>query len=237
MNIRTTIATLLIASALSSTAGAAETASRQENIGVGSGLVIGALAGGPFGAIAGAAAGAWLGDHYSKSEKQRMQLERDVSAQAAKNAELSTRLADAGRLDAERARANARYEHLVADLHRLESDVPFKTNEAVLSTTAAEHLRVLGTVLAGLPQAKVRVSGFADPRGSEAGNMALSKRRADAVVAVLSEAGVRSDQLVIDARGAGDASPDAMTLDDFALERRASVRLEPNSGEAMSAQR
>jgi outer membrane protein OmpA-like peptidoglycan-associated protein len=135
-----------------------------------------------------------------------------------------------------RAGVRDRYERLLADLHRLESDVPFKTNEAVLSSEATERLRALGTVLAGLPQAKVRVTGFADPRGGKRQNIALSERRANAVVTVLSQAGVRNEQIVIEARGAADASPDATTLDDYALERRASVRLEPD-GAAMSAQR
>src|SRR3981081_4837045 len=41
-------------------------ASKQENIGVVTGLAVGAAAGGPVGAIVGAAAGAWLGDRYHK---------------------------------------------------------------------------------------------------------------------------------------------------------------------------
>ena len=238
--LKTTFAGALVAAAIGNSASAspapAATPSRQENIGLGSGLVIGALAGGPFGALAGAAAGAWLGDQYAKGEHQRAALTGQVAAESAKSIALTTQLAAANRASAERASDRDRYERLVADLHRLESDVPFRTNEAVLSSEATEHLRALGTVLAGLPQARVRVTGFADPRGTERQNVALSRRRANAVVTVLSEAGVRSEQMVIEARGAADASPDATTLDDYALERRASVRLEPD-GAAMSAQR
>ena len=48
---------------------AAESASKEELVGVGSGAVIGAFAGGPFGFVIGAAIGAKLGD--SMSEKNR----------------------------------------------------------------------------------------------------------------------------------------------------------------------
>src|SRR5713226_4443745 len=68
-------------------------ASKQESIGVVSGLAIGAAAGGPVGAIVGAAAGAWLGDRYhkqavahsdlaaglSKSEGDRTRLAKNVT--------------------------------------------------------------------------------------------------------------------------------------------------------------
>src|SRR3979490_3096570 len=49
-------------------------ASKQENIGVVTGLAVGAAAGGPVGAIVGAAAGAWLGDRYHKQAVARPEL-------------------------------------------------------------------------------------------------------------------------------------------------------------------
>src|ERR1700761_6247729 len=56
-------------------------ASKQENIGVVTGLAIGAAAGGPVGAIFGAAAGAWIGDRYHKQvvAKQEMAANLDKS--------------------------------------------------------------------------------------------------------------------------------------------------------------
>src|SRR5256885_16960658 len=54
-------------------------ASKQENIGVVSGVAIGAVAGGPVGAIFGAAAGAWLGDRYHKQAVARSELAAGLS--------------------------------------------------------------------------------------------------------------------------------------------------------------
>src|SRR3981189_648344 len=49
-------------------------ASKQENIGVVTGLAVGAAAAGPVGAIVGAAAGAWLGDRYHRQAAARHEL-------------------------------------------------------------------------------------------------------------------------------------------------------------------
>src|SRR6516225_5797850 len=54
-------------------------ASKQENIGVVTGLTVGAVAGGPIGAIVGAAAGAWLGDRYHKQQVKNAGLATDLS--------------------------------------------------------------------------------------------------------------------------------------------------------------
>src|SRR5690242_3449327 len=48
--------------------------SKQENIGVLSGLAIGAAAGGPIGAVLGAAGGALIGDRFHKKEVQNAEL-------------------------------------------------------------------------------------------------------------------------------------------------------------------
>jgi len=48
----------------------------------------------------------------------------------------------------------------------------------------------LGALVAAMPQARVRIAGYADPRGSQAYNSELSLRRAQGVAAVLMAAGV-----------------------------------------------
>src|SRR5215470_9206590 len=53
-------------------------ASKHENIGVVSGLAVGAAAGGPIGAIVGAAAGAWIGDRYHKQIVARNEMAADL---------------------------------------------------------------------------------------------------------------------------------------------------------------
>jgi outer membrane protein OmpA-like peptidoglycan-associated protein len=63
-------------------------ASKQETIGVGSGLAIGALAAGPFGALIGAATGSWLGDRYHRQALARAESERRLERLRAAGANL-----------------------------------------------------------------------------------------------------------------------------------------------------
>src|ERR1700761_8647585 len=69
-------------------------ASKQENIGVLTGVAVGAVAGGPIGAIVGAAAGAWIGDRYHKQEVAKKALASDLSESEAKRTELSQNVTD-----------------------------------------------------------------------------------------------------------------------------------------------
>src|SRR6202022_5033302 len=57
----------------------------------------------------------------------------------------------------------------------VQTDVSFSTNDDSIQTQAMSPLMKLGALAAALPDAKVRVSGYADPRGSVAVNEALSK--------------------------------------------------------------
>ena len=58
---------------------ATDTPSRQENIGVVTGIAVGALAAGPVGAVLGAAAGGWLGDRYHRGQETRAALSGDLA--------------------------------------------------------------------------------------------------------------------------------------------------------------
>jgi outer membrane protein OmpA-like peptidoglycan-associated protein len=82
---------------------------------------------------------------------------------------------------------------------------------------------------------KVRVAGYADPRGSEELNAALSERRADAVAAVLAQAGVEPGRIIVEAHGKTDSTSTDGDLDGYAFERRVTVRIEPVEGDAAVA--
>jgi OmpA-OmpF porin, OOP family len=95
-------------------------------------------------------------------------------------------------------------------------------------------LMKLGALVAALPDAKVRVSGYADPRGSVAVNEALSKRRADAVAAVLESAGVSPERMIVEAHGKSDAQAAEGDMDGYAFDRRVTVRIERTGPEAVA---
>jgi len=209
-------------------------ASKQENIGVVSGLAVGAVAGGPVGAIVGAAAGAWLGDRYHKQLVARKELATGLD----KSEKDRTRLAqNVTELNGTLAQSQERGEQLdlaLSHTDELQTDVSFRTNDDSIQTQAMSPLLKLGALAAALPDAKVRVSGYADPRGSTAVNEALSKRRAEAVAAVLASAGVSPDRLIVEAHGKTEAMSVEGDTDGYAFDRRVSVRIERTGGEAVA---
>jgi outer membrane protein OmpA-like peptidoglycan-associated protein len=209
-------------------------ASKQENIGVVTGLAVGAAAGGPIGAIVGAAAGAWMGDHYHKQAVARSELAAGLNKSEGDRTRLAQNVTE---LNGSLAHEQERGEQLdlaLSHTDEVQTDVGFRTNDDSIQTQAVSPLMKLGALAAALPDAKVRVSGYADPRGSVAVNEALSKRRADAVAAVLASAGVSPDRLIVESHGKTEATSAEGDTDGYAFDRRVTVRIERTSPEAVA---
>ncbi len=200
-------------------------ASRQANIGVATGLAVGAAAGGPPGAIIGAAAGAWLGDSWHRQQQASGTLAENLNRSEAERTRLSgavSRLSDS--LEQATARAS-QLEQSLSATDEVGMDVNFRTDDSAIRAAAVTPLLKLGALAASMPGVKVQLVGYADPRGTAAYNLALSQRRAQAVATVLGCAGLPRERLLIEARGAVAAPGGADDADDFALERRVTVRL------------
>jgi outer membrane protein OmpA-like peptidoglycan-associated protein len=206
-------------------AAARSESSKESNIGAASGLALGAVAAGPIGAVVGLAAGAVLGDAYHRrtqdlrqSETERARLTQQVAQLTGSLNEAETR---AAQLDAAVQRAD-----------ELGLDVSFRTADDSVTAEAMSPLLKLGALALSLPQAELRVAGYADPRGSDAYNDALSLRRAECVAAVLTSAGVPRERIHIEAYGKTEAKAAAGDLDAYALDRRVTVQLLlPSGGE------
>ena len=187
-----------------------KSAPAEENIGLFSGLAIGAVAGGPIGAVAGAITGALLGDHYHKQKVANHELAADLSGSKAVKAKLTQAVMQmGGSLDHAR---------------ELTVNIAFKTGDANLTPDDIDQLTTLGQLASSLDGVKIQVSGHADPRGSEQYNTMLSKDRAESVAAVLANAGLSEERIVIEALGADGSSADG-NLDEYAFQRRVSVKL------------
>ncbi len=71
----------------------------------------------------------------------------------------------------------------------------FATSSAELPADAQATTSALAQILTAYPQARVRVEGYADARGSDPSNRELGARRAQAVAAVLVAQGVAQNRI------------------------------------------
>jgi outer membrane protein OmpA-like peptidoglycan-associated protein len=227
----------------------AKTRPPQEPVGLVAGGVIGAFAAGPIGAVVGAGLGAWLGNRVHRAsdakkaevqvallETDRSQLQSERSALlseksqlAESNQALSAKLDDLSQKvqTAQTAKADAS-----EVLDGLQGDVLFRTGSAEITPDIAHQIQVLAQAVSKSPELKIRVDGYADPRGTIDTNMKLSQDRANAVRDLLLASGVNDEALEVNAYGKSQSS--AEDSDGYALERRVRLTLQMEAGAAVA---
>lgn len=113
-------------------------------------------------------------------------------------------------------------------------DVLFSTDEARLQPGALRTAQELANVLQQHPRHRIRIEGFADSRGSEAHNLGLSTRRAQALKDALVSLGVSAER--IEAVGLGEAHPVASNRTESGRQqnRRVEVLFSDDEGQLKS---
>ena len=235
---RKLLATLLTITLVSASPAFAKS-SKQENIGVGAGAVIGAAAGGPVGFVIGAAIGAKLGDTMHKkseaidglnasldsSRRDVVALERDVQGL---NADIDT-LSD----EIDRFRQFDRPKLINLMQAGISMDLLFRTDEHVLADSTGGRLAGLAQDLASMPDIRVQLDGFADERGDADYNFELSRKRVEFVRDQLVTAGMSPTRISVNAHGEVPAQDES--TDSYALERRVTLKLFINEPQPFAA--
>ena len=230
-------------------AGEPTPATPHEPLGFVTGGVIGAFAAGPVGAIIGAGLGTWLGNRVHRAG-DATQAEASVAALQTDKAELlgekSAVLNEKNNLAETNRNLTARLDDLTHEveaaqtakedgselLDGLEGNVLFRTGSAEITPEIAHQIQVLAQAVAKSPALKVRVDGYADPRGTEDANLKLSQARADAVRDLFLDAGINENLLEVNAYGKSQSV--AADNDGYALERRVRLTLQALGGAAVA---
>jgi outer membrane protein OmpA-like peptidoglycan-associated protein len=142
--------------------------------GAGAGAVIGGVAGGWKGAAIGAGVGALAGGAVGNYlDKQAKELEEVAETKRTENGVLVN----------------------------LKNDLLFDTGKADLKPEAHAQINKVGEILAKYPEDRIKIEGFTDSTGGKSFNKMLSEQRARAVSDVLSQRGVKPDQILVAGRG------------------------------------
>lgn len=229
MRIKFTLLGILACFVASSVLAEEGPASKEQNVGVGTGAVIGGIAGGPVGAILGAALGAKIGDRVSTRKKQVATLNDDLNGSRTRISELEQNIVSLnGNIetlgtDLEQMRTIARPELLSLMQAGIEMDLLFRTDEDVLKGATGERLNALAASLASMSDVHIKLDGYADQRGDATYNQELSARRVQHVRNLLIGNGVPDGRIQGDAHGESPTSDNH--VDSLALERKVSLTL------------
>lgn len=206
---------LAVATLVIGLAACAEDPNRNTKRGAGIGAVIGGVLGNQvssakgapvvgavIGAIAGGAAGGYM-------DRQRRDMERQLSEEASRNELAITTLAD-GSLKVGVA-----------------SDVSFDLNSAQLRPDALDTYAKIGNVLKTYDKTVIHIVGHTDTSGSSQHNQMLSDNRAASVGAYLQQQGVPGARLRQEGRG--EREPLVRTADNVqdARNRRVDIVIKP----------
>lgn len=190
---------------------------------------------------------------YRRAQAAQLLAERSSQEESLKSAgaDRERLRANMSQMDAASARqqaaqADQRAASLAQALERLKAqqtdrglvvtlgDVLFSTDEARLQPGALRTAQELANVLRQHPHHRIRIEGFADDRGSEAHNLRLSTRRAEALKDALVSLGVAADR--IEAVGLGEAYPVASNRTESGRQqnRRVEVLFSDDAGQLKS---
>lgn len=134
-------------------------------------------------------------------ERLRANMNQQDAAIARQQAAQADQRADSLARALDRLKAQQTDRGLVVTL----GDVLFSTDQARLQPGALRTAQELAKVLEQHPKHRIRIEGFADAQGSEAHNLRLSTRRAQALKDALVSLGVAPER--IEAVGLGEAYP------------------------------
>jgi outer membrane protein OmpA-like peptidoglycan-associated protein len=189
-------------------AGDTKSGSKKGGAGFASGAVIGGAAAGPIGAIVGASVGAIMGERSHK-----------------KSEALAARKAESDKLASDIEALNLSLADIENKAGSVGSTVQFRTGQTAVRDSDRARLQKMGSLVAGMKDVRVRISGYADSRGDESYNQGLSRERAERVARELENAGIPKERLIVEGMGERFASSESST-DDQAFERSVEIRFE-----------
>ena len=246
---KSTVIAVAITSILFTGGAAADEDKERVLTGFGSGVVAGGAIAGPIGALVGGIIGTVVGEQINQAdEKQELITSLSVKEQEllAQNRELEalqrkyqqTLLAFQ---DLQHSASNVvQVSQITGDTSftekPFEAFIQFRTASKELEPHYLQSLRQIASMVKSNPDLQIQLFGYADRRGDEKYNLALSEKRAESVKLELLKLGV--DVAQIEAGGYGEAQPTAYTQDnesDF-FDRRVVLRMSANEAVMTAAQ-
>lgn len=218
-------------------------AKENEFIGVSTGLIAGAILGGPIGAVVASISGAAIADSVNESQKSEVlisaleeqriaytNLQQQYDSMLAATWEANERAqVQAVALQDSMPQAQEQWQ-LSNTVLPVESQIQFTSGSAVLQQHYIQGLTALAEHLTARQDLKIQLHGYADRRGETDANLWLSEQRVNSVAAFLLNNGVSSSQ--IDLHFYGEAQPvnAEQSLENDFFDRRVVLKVHSTDG-------
>jgi sortase system peptidoglycan-associated protein len=220
------------------------TVTRYENIGVISGAAVGAVVGGPPGAVVSAAVGGWLSDKILAGKQNRL---LKAHLESTRQELLSLQKANASLQEQVLAQQTRSAANLLATTQDAgvtraccadsELVLHFRTGSAAIEAHYQSELKAFVGHVQSVPQAVVEMYGYADRRGDNAANLALSQQRLREVEGKLRELGLRNFTYETTAMGEGQPLTATDNFETNFYDRRVVLRVRSGNTELLSSSR
>lgn len=208
----------------------------EELVGLSSGIILGAVVGGPIGAFIGALTGSLIGksvgdDSEIKTQQSLLsQQQSELSESNQKIAQMNLQQQSLEQVTSELARLQAHQQQTLAELG-VGMNVQFKTGSSLIEPLFKQQLDNVAYMMASMPELNVDLMGFADRRGNDDFNQALSEQRLIEVTNYIVAQGIDKSRLQGQAYGASaPMHPDQNFENDF-FDRRVTLTLIPESAQ------
>ncbi|OFC69947.1 hypothetical protein BFC18_15300 [Alteromonas confluentis] len=212
--------------------------SKNAAIGLGTGMVVGAVIAGPIGAGVAGILGAMIGENKAATEALTDSREELAASQAALTASQKELFAVRDSLNELQQQATITHVGLTSfpneQVMAMESAIQFKTGSENIEALYTEQLDLIAKALRSHKGLAVRLTGYADYRGDSDFNQLLSEQRANAVKTALTERGVSSEQISLLA--VGEAGSTSNSPESTFFDRKVVMQIMPDEN-GMTAQR
>ena len=202
----------------------------EELVGLSSGAILGAVIAGPVGAFIGALTGTIIGKSVGDESEITAQKSLLAQQEFALN-EQNVKLADMDKqqqtlfaVQTELARIQAHQEQTLTELS-IGMNVQFKTGSTQIAPLFQQQLDNVADMMTSMPDLHVNLMGYADRRGNDAFNQALSEQRLLEVTNYLIARGVDKTRLQGQAYGATSPMHAEQNFENDFFDRRVTLKL------------
>lgn len=213
----------------------------EELVGVGSGLFLGAIAGGPIGAIIGAFAGGMLGKSVGDDDEifaqQRLldRQEQQLNALSQKQQSLEAMSSQYALVQKQLVELKTAQQQKLTEL-ALGLNVQFRTGSSEIEPHFQRQLDDIAFAMSLSPELTLDLTGYADRRGHDSYNQALSEQRLAEVRSYLVNQGVDKTRLTGQAFGASSPLSDEQNQENDFFDRRVTLKLIPKDSSLTASQ-